>query len=131
MIIDKQIDYVFSTDEEYYYDDVDYILECVEDLENDEKDNDINITIYVAEKVERKHKEFIDVDSLIERMQELSYDVGGEFSESYLEDITKEQKVDMEKVILEYFNENIRQPSFFTVKNVKEIDVEEFKKLFC
>jgi hypothetical protein len=43
--------------------------------------------------------DFFDVDHLIEQMQERAYDVGGEFAEDYLADLTEEQVKNLRQVV--------------------------------
>ena len=101
---------VFSLDGDMFYENIDDIIDKVS----------VTKTIYVGEKVEKHHKDFININYLIEQMQELAYDVS-EYSEGYLEDITIEHKNNIEKIILEYMNKYIDKPKFYEVINIKEI----------
>ena len=106
---------VYSLDEEYYYD-IDEIADMLED----------RTYIHVAEKVTYTHKDFIDLSDLIEWMIDRAYDEAGDWAESYLNDLTNKKAEELELKIVDLFNKLVRQPKFFTVKNVKQISIEEF-----
>jgi hypothetical protein len=91
-----------------------------------EEDGNIEF-VYVGEKVEQTHSNFLYMDYLFESMSEQAYEVGYEWSEDYLDD-AKDHKVSLKKIILEYMDKNITQPNFFLIENVKKITVEEFNK---
>ena len=42
--------------------------------------------------------------------------------------MTKEHQNNIEKIILDYLDKNIEQPTFYLIENVKEITPEEFLK---
>ena len=101
---------VFSLDGNMFYENIDDIINEIS----------VNNTIYIGEKVEKYHKDFINIDYIIEQMKELAYDISN-YSEDYLEDITIEHKNNIEKIILEYMNKHINQPKFYEVINIKEV----------
>lgn len=86
--------------------------------------------VYVGEQQKKTHKDFINVDSLIEKMQE-DANFESEYADGYLEDFTKEHEENLEKLILEYMDKNLAQPNFYEVINIQEISIAEFEKLFC
>jgi len=108
----------YSFDGETYYDYEDIVAM----IKNGEKSE----FIYVGNKIEYSHKSFIDTDCLIEQMQDKADDVG-EWAEGYLCDITKEQKEDLEKTVLVWFNENVTQPSFFNIENSVKFAFNDFQ----
>jgi len=61
--------------------------------------------IYVGECIYKKHEDFIGAD-----------------------DITIEKGEELNKLIIDWLNNNAEQPTFFTVKNIKQITSEEFHK---
>lgn len=107
---------VFSLDEEYYCDDIEYIL-----------DNYESGPIYKADEVKKFHSDFIKIDPIIEDIKNSAYDSFGEYTEGYLNDLDKEQ---LNNVLLDYMNKNVKQPRFFGVENVREINIEEFRKAY-
>jgi len=109
---------VYSLDEVYYTTDL-------EEIENMlEQDGEItgDEVIYVGEQVKVYHKQFINIDSLIESMQDSAYN---EYSDGYLGSISKEELQKAELAIIQIFNKYFEQPTWFHVKNVKEIKLKE------
>lgn len=120
MIIDNNKQYAFSLDGEKFEIDSEVIMDKI-------KEHKI---IYVAEQKRALHKDFINIDSLIENMQEAA-NFESEYADDYLEDFKEEHESELEKLILEYMDKNLAQPNFYEAVNIQEISVEEFKKLFC
>ena len=117
--------YVYSLDEEEYhdYDDIqDMIDESIEEY------RECPNTIYKAQKKEHTHNDFICLDDLIDNMKDRADDVAGEWAESYLNDLNKDKKIELEKLIINWLDNNISKPSFFTVEKEIELTYEEFKK---
>lgn len=112
--------YAYSLDEENFHS-KDYVADMIEDSEKDEVD-----CIYVGECIYKKHEDYIDADDIIEMAKDRAYE-DTEYAEVYLDDITKEKEEELNKLIIDWFNNNAEQPTFFTVKNVKKITVDEFK----
>jgi deoxyribose-phosphate aldolase len=117
----NKIDYVFNVNDGWA-DDVDYIIQLIEDLELE--------TIEIGERVPVLHKDIFNLIYLKEEMQEQAYEIADEYAEDYLKDLTTEKAKELEDLILVWLNENIEQPNFFTVKNEKEISVQEFRERF-
>ena len=115
-------DLVYSFNEEAYYD-MDDIIEMVE-IDKIPKDR----FVYVAEKVKYYHKDFIPLIDFQDELQSLAYDEVSEWCEGYVDDLTKEKVEALNQVIIEWFDKNIKQPRFFTVKNVRKIMLEEVLK---
>ena len=71
----------------------------------------------------------IDVSSVLEGIQEDAYSEGGEFSEGYLDDVTKEQEEDLEQKLNEVFSAWIdkynHHPNFYNVGDIEVIRLEE------
>ncbi|NQY22802.1 MAG: hypothetical protein HRT41_02130 [Campylobacteraceae bacterium] len=110
----------YSLDGETYYEreHIEYELESY-------GESDI---VYVGEQIKQKHSDFIGIDDLIEKMKENAHEVSPDFSDDYLGDMTKEHQNNIEKIILDYLDKNIEQPTFYLIENVKEITPEEFLK---
>ena len=117
-------DLVYSFNEEEYYD-IDDIIEMVE-IDKIPKDR----FIYVAERVKYYHKDFILLIDLKDKLQDIAYDEVSEWCEGYVEDLTKEKEGALEQLITDWFDKNIEQPKFFTVKNVRKIMLEEVLKSY-
>ena len=115
-------DLVYSFNEEAYYD-MDDIIEMVE-IDKIPKDR----FVYVAEKVKYYHKDFIPLIDFQDELRNLAYDEVSEWCEGYVDDLTKEKVEALNQVIIEWFDKNIEQPRFFTVKNVRKLMLEEVLK---
>ncbi len=50
-----------------------------------------------------------------------------EWTEGYLEDVTKEQKEELNNLVLDWFNKNISKPSFFLIENVNKLFLSSLK----
>jgi uncharacterized protein YeaC (DUF1315 family) len=111
---------VYSINEEDYYD-YDEFVSIIED----EGKPDF---IYVSDRVIQEHKDFLSIDSLFEDMQDKACELG-EWAEGYLEDVSKEQKEELNKLVLNWFDKNISKPSFFLVENTKKITLEQFENI--
>lgn len=116
---------VFSINNENYYDDVQYILECFkENLELKE--------IYVAEKIEIFHKDVLNESNIIslqETLEDNAIDLS-EYGDNYLNDLNEIKRKELQEVILNWMNNNLTQPQWFNVKNIKKITKLEFVKLY-
>ena len=120
----NEIDYVFNVNDTWT-DDVDYVEHFTEELEFSPED-----TIEVGECVPVLHKDIFNLRYLIEEMQDAAYEIADEYAEDYLKDLTTEKAKELEDLILQWLNKNVQQPNFFTVKNEKEISVQEFRERF-
>ncbi|WP_455798055.1 hypothetical protein [Clostridium butyricum] len=71
----------------------------------------------------------IDVDRVIENIQEAMYETIGEAAECYLDDVTKEDALELEKRLNEVFykwqEEHNYKPSFYKVISEEVIEVEK------
>ena len=110
----------------YSFNDVDY-YEYQDIIDMIEIDKEVSDYIYIGTKKIYSHKDFMDVNFLIEGMQDFSQDSCGEWAENYLSNVTKEQKDNLKEYILKWFNENVDQPSFFNIESSIKIPFEDFK----
>ena len=69
--------------------------------------------------------DFFDVDHLIEQMQERAYDVGGEFAEDYLADLTEEQVKNLRQVVNAWLSSVNPHVNFFSVKQIQTFKVTQ------
>ena len=120
----NKINYVFIINNTWT-DDVDYVEHFIEELEYN-----LNDTIEIGESVPVLHKDIFNLRYLKEEMQDNAYDIADEYSEDYLKDLTTEKAKELEVLILDWLDKNVKQPNFFTVKNEKEITVKEFRERF-
>lgn len=120
----NKINYVFIINNTWT-DEVDYVEHFIEELEYN-----LNDTIEIGESVPVLHKDIFNLRYLKEEMQDNAYDIADEYSEDYLKDLTTEKAKELEVLILDWLDKNVKQPNFFTVKNEKEISVKEFRERF-
>lgn len=125
----KNEQYAFSLngEDEWILNDEDYALAQIEEDEYIFKKK--IETIFVATPKFGTHKDMFNIDSLIEEMQDNAYQECEE-AEDYLSEITKEHKLELTKLILNYLKKHARPPNFFEAINIKEITVADFKKQF-
>lgn len=104
--------------EDNWTDDIDYIKDTLE--EYPELDY-----IYEGEKELYTHKDFLCIPNIICDMQEYAYEEAPEWSDGYLEDLTSKDKEELKYIILNYLEANVSQPTFYRVKNIKEIIIND------
>lgn len=80
------------------------------------------ISLWEADKKEWKHSDFINIDSVINDMQVQAVDDCGEAAEEYLNEITEDQKKNLEKYIADWFDKNAKL-NFYGVENPRKIVV--------
>lgn len=114
---DQSDDYVYSTDEERFFD-----FSDVMDTLNENHEPGDKVKIFRARRKEYEHKDFISAYRVIDDMQSSAYDEMGEFAEDYLYGITKEQETDLENHIAQWFDKN-SSITFHGVTDVEEIEV--------
>ena len=70
----------------------------------------------------------IDAANIIESLQEDAYSEGGEFSEGYLEGVTKEQEEELEEqlnaVIYAWVDKYNHHPNFYNVADIRFVKLE-------
>ena len=70
----------------------------------------------------------IDACSVLESIQENAYSEGGEFSDGYLDDVTKEQEEELERKLNEVFSawsdKYNHHPNFYSVEHIELVTLE-------
>ena len=79
------------------------------------------VTLFEGEAVTAMHQMFVNVDRLIEEIQERAMDDYDDYVDRYLTDI--EDASELETLIVDWLNKNAAAPTFYTVQNVREIQV--------
>ena len=132
--------YVFSYDGEYWYDETHFTSEQALEYakkhwrehnhEFDLIDGYLDIHIGEAE----YYKDSLDADDIIKRQQEIAWDNSGEYAETYLDDITKEEKAilseRLNKVWYEFIKEFNHEANFYTVANEKKYEFNIYSEAF-
>lgn len=118
--IDK-MNKVYSSDNEVFHDEIE---EVINNLLCDGLFNiGDTVMIYEGEKVELTHNQYVNDLDIIGILENIACDDMGEFSDSYLSEITKENKEELCSLISGYLYEKCGNPNFYKVKNVSEIEV--------
>ncbi|MBE6101513.1 MAG: hypothetical protein E7200_05335 [Selenomonas ruminantium] len=77
--------------------------------------------------VGEKWKPEIDGEGIVDMLQDNAYDIGGEFAESYLQGVTKEEIDELTDVLTKAFDawaaKHGYEPDFYPVENVKEYEL--------
>lgn len=114
-------EYVYSLNDEKYME-LDEFLDYIEEFDDIEY-------VYVASKKPYTHSDFIDARDLIDEVCNRAYEEADDISDVYISCVEEKKHTEaLQKIIEEYFNKNIQQPNFFTVKNVEKITYEQWKK---
>ncbi len=108
----------FSIDEETYYT-YDNIVDEIADTEED-------ISVNVGESIKQYHSTHMDINYFIEQMCNSAYDTVGEIAETYLDEVTKEHKKELENIIQDYLNKVAGEPRFWAIGRTEEITKQQF-----
>ena len=111
-------DTVYSTDEETFHD-YDYIMDEL----RDEYEPESKVKIYKGKPERFTHASFVNGRHMIEDFMERAYDDGGEWAESYLQDVSDEKVEELEGLIVKWLEKNAQKPNFYRVDDVEEIIV--------
>lgn len=119
--MEKQNKYSYSIDGE--------LFKSAAEIMNDIRDNNSIEKIVKGNNVFYDHSCFLNVDMLLEHMRCNAEDSTGEnMADDYCAELEdQEHKDNLEKIILEYLNTNVGQPTFWGIGDVSIITVEEFK----
>lgn len=112
---------VYSRNNEYFI--FESMAEILSDM-NDDGDLVVGNIFWQAEAEEFKASEFFSADSLIEDAQTQAYDHGGEWAEDFGDDISKEAKAELERLISEWADKHV-SVRFWRCKDAKEVVVTE------
>ena len=116
--------YLASCNDELLFDDLE---ECVQFIV-DNSEYPLTKTIGVFEKYQPEHKDLLDTECILENMQCQAEDVGGDFAEEYTDNIyySKEKQKELFDLVLNWMNENLEQPTFYTAgKSIETLQVTE------
>ncbi len=111
---------VYSRDNEIYSSYEDMMHELTEYYDIGEE-----VEVWEADKKEWNHADFINVDDLIYNMQTDAMDECGEVAEEYLNELTVDQKDELEIYIAEWFDKHAKL-NFYGVENEHKIMTMNF-----
>jgi len=117
---DPKIDYGYSLDGERFT--------CFEDVMETLIDNELigtEVTIDRGEIVVKCHNDYLcAMWEIIEKMQENACeDYADDYNDPYLGELDDEKLIGLKNHILAWFNNNVEQPYWYCVENVKEITI--------
>jgi hypothetical protein len=105
--------------EEYHlYDDGDFL----------DYDLEAGDTIYEATKVDYVSTDFIDAEFIVDRISDSAYEEAGEFADGW-PNLSKDDLVELQKIIGNFIDSRCHRPIFWTVENVREriLTEDDFK----
>mgnify|MGYP000982511971 CR=1 FL=1 len=109
--------YSWSTDEERFHDQCDSVEAAIAAaVEYHGRDMEVGSTVYVGEVLRVQTAQLISADSIIENMQVQAYDYAGEASEDYLASVTKEQEMELARLVAKWAD-SVEAPNFWQVLN--------------
>ena len=119
--------YLSSINDELLFDSLE---ECIEFIV-DNSESPLTKTIQVFEKYQPTHKDLLDVDCIADNLACRADDIGGEYAEDYASELhyCKETKTQLFNLILNWMNDNIDQPTFYTAG--KELEVLDVTEALC
>lgn len=116
--------YLSSINDELLFDSLE---ECVEFIV-DNSESPLTKTIQVFEKYQPTHEDLLDVDCIADNLACRADAIGGEYAEDYASELhyCKETKGQLFNLVLNWMNDNIDQPTFYTTgKELEVLDVTE------
>lgn len=115
-------EFVYSLDNEYF-DNFDSVMDSV----NSEYEPGSRVILYKGVPVPVTHEDIVKrcffKGRLLEFLQEAAYDEYDEYGENYLTDLSDSDEQSIIDKIVTFLNENVKEPNFYTVKDVEEIEV--------
>lgn len=112
------VEYSWSTDEETFRDQCCSIQDAVAaavDFHGGELR--IGATVWIGEVRKVKTTSLVDAGSIVERMQEVAFELSGEASEDYLPKVTPEQLKELQELVASWAD-RIDEPGFWQVVNI-------------
>lgn len=109
--------YSWSTDEETYQDQCESIEHAISEAMNSGREFDVGQVLYIGEAIPVTADQLIDADVVIETMQCRAYDACGESAECYLDGVTKEQRAQLEAILVSWAD-SVEKPNFWEIGKV-------------
>jgi hypothetical protein len=81
-------------------------------------------TIYVGDGRQPKYSEFCDANDVIELMQNRGYEIGGEYADSFMDDVSAEAKQELNDLLKSWMEKHVTV-NFYTVHDVREYVLTE------
>lgn len=81
---------------------------------------DNKLTMYRGVREDQTFSSYFSVRRMIEGMQELASEIGGEWADDYLNDLSTEQLDDLKKTVVGWAEKHNIDPACFLVKDITE-----------
>lgn len=122
--------YAYSFNNERYYGEFDTIEEALGEAKGDNYGCEDVYKVYIGEVVHDYYPR-IDTDHLLEELNYDAYDKCGEWAEDYLEDVTKEDFIELDDKLNAVFYEWLKtkgyEPGFFSIPHYEVYRYENGK----
>ena len=119
--ITNEIEYCYSTDEEYFnYESIGELLDYL-DGETDDK---LGATYWRGEKKELTHGECINVEGFLESCDEQGYEEIGEVYDNCFTDVSESAKMELGELITAWAKKHVNL-RYWKVVNVQELKVTQ------
>jgi len=79
------------------------------------------LTLFKGLSVRQTFDKYLSVNSIIDEMQNLAFEYCGEYAEKYLDDVSEEQKKELENLIISWAERHGIEPDWCMVENIEEI----------
>ena len=96
-------------------------LELMDETEYQTAKAENKITLYRGVREDQTFSNFFSVKRMIADIQELASEIGGEWAEDYLEDLTQGEIDDLRDVVIGWAKKHNIDPNCFLVKDVTEV----------
>lgn len=103
----------------------DFRYSSLEDLiDSNSGELTVGQTVYVGDGRKPKMSEFCDANDVIELMQNRCYDIGGEYADGFMDDISVEEKQELNELLKNWMEKHVAI-DFYTVHDVREYVLTE------
>jgi hypothetical protein len=118
---DDSPEFVYSIDEEMFYDDIDEVMEMLnEDSDNEPGDR---VVIYRGTPVKVRHYDIIKNLDIIGILQDVAADEDGEMAEDYLTDLSEADIDKINLMLSKILDKMAAQPNYHRVENIQPMTV--------
>ncbi|EAE3362941.1 hypothetical protein E1U68_04360 [Listeria monocytogenes] len=90
-------------------------------------DNEVIYVFYVGQMEKIAFPD--ETDNLLENIAERVYEVAGEYSEGYLEDVTEEHREELQNFIYSWAEKRGYLPECFLIREIEEIDIRNLEEV--
>jgi hypothetical protein len=118
-------DLVYSLDGEWYDD-----FDTIQGQVNDDTEPGEKVSGYKGVPIPVHHIDIINrIGSMVELIQDTSYDEDGDAAEDYLMDMTDDLEKELNEVIAKFLDDHVAQPKYYHIGDVQDhIFTPEFEE---